>query len=311
MKIHQPIRKAVFPIAGFGTRMLPATKSMPKEMLTIVDKPVIQLAVEEARDAGIEHFIFVTGRNKSIVEDHFDQSYELEQTLARANKNTQLALLGAARIPAGKASFVRQQEALGLGHAVLCARDLVGHEPFAVILPDMVMKSEQGCLSQMVETYDSTGGNLIASQTMPEDQLNRYGVLDLAGEFSKAQRIKGMIEKPQHGTAPSDQIVSGRYILQPQIFEMLANTPPGAGGEIQLTDAMKMLLEEEPFRAFRYDGQTFDCGNPLGYVLANIAFGLDRSDLSDLLVGEVSSLISSLGKSASLLNQNQGQSRAA
>ena len=280
----RPIRKAVFPVAGFGTRMLPATKSMPKEMLTIVDKPVIQLAVEEAREAGIEHFIFVTGRNKAIIEDHFDHSYELEQTLAQRHKTLELALLEEARIPAGKASFVRQQQALGLGHAVLCAQDLIANEAFAVILPDMVMKSKKGCLSQMMEVYKNSGSNLIASESAPEDQLHRYGVLALAGASNKAQRITAMVEKPKLGQAPSDQIVSGRYILQPSIFEKLLITKPGNGGEIQLTDAMNALLEDEIFHAVRFEGQTFDCGNPLGYVLANLAFGLDREDI----VGQLS-----------------------
>jgi UTP--glucose-1-phosphate uridylyltransferase len=280
------VRKAVFPVAGLGTRLLPATKAMPKEMLTVVDRPLIQLAVDEAREAGIEHFIFVTGRNKEVIENHFDQAYELEDTLQKRGKLDALRQVIADRIGAGRSSFTRQQAPLGLGHAVACARDLVGDEPFAVILPDMIMKANPGCLKQMIDVYERRGGNVIASEAAPDDELHRYGVLDVFGRDGNVARIKQMVEKPAKGKAPSNQIVSGRYILQPEIFAAIDAVKPGAGGEIQLTDAMIDLLEHQVFHAVEYMGKTYDCGDKLGYVLANLAFGMERADISqELCIG--------------------------
>ena len=273
------VRKAVFPVAGLGTRLLPATKAMPKEMLTVVDRPLIQLAVDEAREAGIEHFIFVTGRNKEVIENHFDQAYELEDTLHRRGKVTALEQLALDRIGAGRASFTRQQAPLGLGHAVACARDLVGDEPFAVILPDMVMHANPGCLKQMMDVYDMHGGNIIASEAVPDAELHRYGVLGLASATGNVYRVDSMVEKPAPGRAPSNQIISGRYILQPEIFNILDTVKPGAGGEIQLTDALIEMLARQAFHAVRYEGKTYDCGDRLGFILANLAFGLSRPDL--------------------------------
>ncbi|MBK8770611.1 MAG: UTP--glucose-1-phosphate uridylyltransferase [Rhizobiales bacterium] len=273
------VRKAVFPVAGLGTRLLPATKAMPKEMLTVVDRPLIQLAVDEAREAGIEHFIFVTGRNKEVIENHFDQAYELEDTLHRRGKVTALEQLALDRIGAGRASFTRQQAPLGLGHAVACARDLVGDEPFAVILPDMVMHANPGCLKQMMDVYDMHGGNIIASEAVPDADLHRYGVLGLASATGNVYRVDSMVEKPAPGRAPSNQIISGRYILQPEIFNILDTVKPGAGGEIQLTDALIEMLARQAFHAVRYEGKTYDCGDRLGFILANLAFGLSRPDL--------------------------------
>lgn len=275
------VRKAVFPVAGLGTRLLPATKAMPKEMLTVVDRPLIQLAVDEAREAGIDHFIFVTGRNKDIIEDHFDQAYELEDILKRRGKLTALEELAADRIGPGRASFTRQQQPLGLGHAVGCARDIVGNEPFAVILPDMVMHAQPGCLKQMMDVYNTHGGNVIAAETAHEAELHRYGVLGLASGEGNVFRVDSMVEKPAPGRAPSNQIISGRYILQPGVFSAIADLKPGAGGEIQLTDALISMLPTDVFHSMRYDGVTYDCGDRLGLILANLAFGLARPDIGN------------------------------
>jgi UTP--glucose-1-phosphate uridylyltransferase len=286
--IYRKVRKAVFPVAGLGTRLLPATKAMPKEMLTVVDRPLIQLAVDEAREAGIEHFIFVTGRNKEVIENHFDVAYELEDTLQKRGKYKTLEQVIADRIGAGRSSFTRQQAPLGLGHAIGCARDIVGNEPFAVILPDMIMKANPGCLRQMIDVYNLHGGNVIASEAAPEDELHRYGVLDLHARENSVARVSMMIEKPAKGFAPSNQIISGRYILQPEIFNALDAVKPGAGGEIQLTDAMIALLRDQIFHAVEYNGKTFDCGDKVGFVLANLAFGLARKDIStELYIGIV------------------------
>lgn len=290
-KTPSKIRKAVFPVAGLGTRFLPATKSMPKEMLTIVDRPLIQLAVDEAREAGIEQFIFVTGRNKELIENHFDFSYELEDTLQRRGKHKELAGLGADKIATGKASFTRQQAPLGLGHAVACARELVGDEPFAVILPDMVMKANPGCLKQMMDVYAMRGGNVIASEAAPEDDLHRYGVLGLASANGNIYRVDSMVEKPAIGTAPSNQIISGRYILQPEVFAAIDQCKPGAGGEIQLTDALIAMLGTADFHAVEYLGKTFDCGDRLGFLLANLAYGLERQDIGAALLREMQSVM--------------------
>jgi len=287
------VRKAVFPVAGLGTRLLPATKAMPKEMLTVVDRPLIQLAVDEAREAGIEHFIFVTGRNKELIENHFDSAYELEDVLQKRGKHELLQQVVADRIGAGRSSFTRQQAPLGLGHAVACARDIVGDEPFAVILPDMIMNANPGCLKQMMEVYDRKGGNIIASEAAPEVDLHRYGVLALARREDNISRITQMIEKPKAGLAPSNQIISGRYILQPQVFDAIDAVKPGAGGEIQLTDALIALLRTQPFHAVEYKGSTYDCGDRLGFILANVVYGLEREDIRDKLLTE---LVRHLGK---------------
>ena len=277
--MQRPIRKAVFPVAGLGTRFLPATKAIPKEMLTIVDRPVIELAVAEAREAGIDHFIFVTGRGKSAIEDHFDKQYELEDTLARRGKIKELELLSASLPAAGKTSFTRQQEPLGLGHAVACARDIVGDEPFALLLPDMFIHAKTGCLKQMMELYQETGSNIIAVEDVPWEQVQRYGVVAKGADHGKGFEITGMVEKPKREEAPSNLIISGRYILSPKIFAEIENQPPGAGGEIQLTDAMIRLMQQEAFHGLQFEGTTYDCGDKLGFLTANAALGLAHPEL--------------------------------
>ncbi|MDO8288410.1 MAG: UTP--glucose-1-phosphate uridylyltransferase GalU [Parvibaculum sp.] len=279
-KSPRKVRKVVFPVAGLGTRFLPATKVIPKEMLTVVDKPVIQYAVEEAIEAGIEHFIFVTGRGKNAIEDHFDLAYELEATLKARGKTAEIEILKATRPLFGAASFVRQQEPLGLGHAVWCARDIVGDEPFALTLPDMLIHGKPGCLAQMIETYNNHGGNVVAVEQVPHEHVNRYGVVALGKTFNeRTHSITAMVEKPKIEDAPSDLIISGRYVLQPEIFEKLATQKPGAGGEIQLTDSMIALLSEQDFFAYKFDGKTYDCGDKIGYLAANVAYALDRPDI--------------------------------
>lgn len=279
-KSPRKVRKAVFPVAGLGTRFLPATKVIPKEMLTVVDKPVIQYAVEEAIEAGIEHFVFVTGRGKGAIEDHFDLAYELEATLKARGKSAEFEMLKASRPMAGAASFVRQQEPLGLGHAVWCARDVVGDEPFALALPDMLIHGRRGCFAQMIDVYSRHGGNVIAVEEVPHEHVNRYGVVALADDMGhETFRITGMVEKPKVEDAPSDLIISGRYILQPEIFAKLATQKPGAGGEIQLTDAMIALMDEQDFYSYRFEGTTYDCGDKVGYLAANVALALDRPDI--------------------------------
>ncbi len=274
------IKKAVFPVAGLGTRFLPATKAVPKEMLTIVDRPVIQLAVDEAREAGIEHLIFVTGRNKGVIEDHFDKQYELEDTLRRRNKLAELQLLEADLPGAGQASFTRQQEPLGLGHAVWCARELVGNEPFALLLPDMFIHSSPGCLSQMMQVYDDHGGNVIAVEEVPQDQVFKYGVVGKGEAAGPGFRITSMVEKPKVEDAPSNLIISGRYILQPEIFGLLDKQTAGAGGEIQLTNSMLTLLGQQDFFGLKFSGTTYDCGDKVGFLAANVALGLSRPDIA-------------------------------
>lgn len=300
------IRKAVFPVAGLGTRFLPATKAVPKEMLTIVDKPVVQYAVEEAMAAGVEHFVFVTGRNKGVIEDHFDIQYELDQTLRARGKTTELLMLDKILPEAGATSFTRQQAPLGLGHAVWCARDIVGDEPFALLLPDMIMHDAgKGCLSGMVDLYEKVGGNIIAVEECDPAQAHRYGIVgkgkDLPGGFS----ISHMVEKPAPGTAPSNFFINGRYILQPEIFDILTNQEPGAGGEIQITDAMRVLAGSQSFSAYRFGGRTFDCGSKEGFILANVAFALERDDIRPLVIEELKSLLSSdlFGEAASELRK--------
>jgi UTP--glucose-1-phosphate uridylyltransferase len=290
------IRKAVFPVAGLGTRFLPATKSIPKEMLTVVDRPVLQHVVDEAREAGIEHFIFVTGRNKAVIEDHFDIAFELEETLQRRGKLKELQALTADLPAAGATSFTRQQVPLGLGHAVWCARDIVGDEPFAVLLPDMVtMAAAHGrCLAQCVAAYEKHGGNIIAVEEVPPGETHQYGVVSIGKDFGQTFEITGMVEKPPKGTAPSNFIITGRYVLEPEIFSILEKGEKGAGGEIQLTDGMKTLAKSQPFHGVRFDGKTYDCGAKLGFLAANIAFALTNPELAPLLKRELKKLVGTL-----------------
>jgi UTP--glucose-1-phosphate uridylyltransferase len=277
--MRRKIRKAVFPVAGLGTRFLPATKAMPKEMLTVVDRPVIQMAVDEARAAGIEHFVFVTGRNKGVIEDHFDKQFELEATLKGRGKKVELELLEEDLPMAGQASFTRQQEPLGLGHAVWCAREIVGDEPFALMLPDMVMHANPPCLRQMMDVYDAKGGNVIAVEEVPWENVHRYGIVGAKEWDGNRFQIDRLVEKPKREDAPSNLIISGRYILQPEIFAEIEKQEPGAGGEIQVTDAMIRLLARQDFWGIKYEGTTYDCGDKLGFLMANVVYGLDRKDL--------------------------------
>jgi len=271
------LRKAVFPVAGLGTRFLPATKAMPKEMLTIVDRPALEYVVDEAREAGIEHLVFVTGRNKAVIEDHFDIAYELEATLDERGKKEEIARLRRDLPKAGTMAFTRQQQPLGLGHAVWCARELVGREPFAVILPDMLMIP--GCLQQMLAAYEKHGGNVIAVEEVPHAQVSSYGVVGVGAEDETGFEITEMVEKPKREAAPSNLIISGRYILQPEIFDLLGDQEPGAGGEIQITDAMKRLATTQRFTGFRYRGRTHDTGTKAGFLMANVAYALGRPDI--------------------------------
>lgn len=275
------VRKAVFPVAGLGTRFLPATKAMPKEMLTVVDRPLIQYAVDEAREAGIEEFIFVTGRSKTAIEDHFDHSYELETTLRERNKDAQIAIVNSWMPRPGQIAYTRQQVPLGLGHAVWCARNLVGEEPFAVLLADDLILAETPCLKQMVDAQRRTDGNVVAVMEVPRDHTNRYGVLDIGRDDGKLVSVKGVVEKPEPARAPSNLSIIGRYILQPEVFDHLARIGRGAGNEIQLTDALAELIRgNKPFHGLRFDGKRFDCGDKVGFLQANIAFALVRPDMS-------------------------------
>ncbi len=289
------IRKAVFPVAGLGTRFLPATKAVPKEMLTVVDRPVVQHVVDEAREAGIEHFVFVTGRGKAAIEDHFDMSYELEDTLKRRNKTKEYESLMADLPKAGATSFTRQQAPLGLGHAVWCAREIIGDEPFAVLLPDMTTLPAAGktsrCMAQAVEAYEKHGGNIIAVEEVRPEETHQYGIVAKGKDFGETFEITGMVEKPPQGTAPSNFIISGRDILGPEIFALLEKGEKGAGGEIQLTDAMIHLAKERPFHGVRFDGRTYDTGSKLGFLVANIAFGLAREDIAEGLKEEIRKLL--------------------
>jgi UTP--glucose-1-phosphate uridylyltransferase len=291
----KPIRKAVFPVAGLGTRFLPATKAMPKEMLTVVDRPLIQHVVDEARAAGIEHLIFVTGRNKNVIEDHFDRQIELEATLKERGKTAELALLEQDLPGPGSTSFTRQQSPLGLGHAVWCARELVGREPFALLLPDVLIKAKQSCMSQMIEAYNGRGeaANFIAVEEVPKDQVSSYGVVGVGERNGKSFRITGLVEKPKPADAPSNLIITGRYILQPEIFDLLENQETGAGGEIQLTDAMLRLLQKQPGYGFQFEGRTFDCGAKIGFLAANVAYALARDDIAPEFRKELKGLIGS------------------
>jgi UTP--glucose-1-phosphate uridylyltransferase len=289
----KPIRKAVFPVAGLGTRFLPATKAMPKEMLPVVDRPVIQHVVDEARQAGIEHFIFVTGRNKGVIEDHFDKQFELEATLQRRGKSAELDLLEAELPGAGQTSFTRQQEPLGLGHAVWCARELVGNEPFALLLPDMLHHTaSRGCLAGMMEVYAVTdGANVIAVSEVPREQVSQYGIVGVGETRGKGFRITSMVEKPKPDHAPSRFMISGRYILRPEIFALLETQAAGAGGEIQITDAMRTLAETQPFFGYPFDGRIFDCGSKIGFLAANVAYALARDDIAPEFRKELEQLL--------------------
>ena len=275
------VRKAIFPVGGMGTRFLPATKAMPKEMLPVVDRPLIQYAVDEARAAGIEQFIFVTGRGKSAIEDHFDHSIELENLLAARHKSDILDDLRETLLPPGDIAYVRQQEPLGLGHAVWCARNLVGNEPFAVLLADDLIQSDTPCLKQMVDVFTETGGNVIAAMEVPDAHTSRYGIIDAGGAKGDVRPVQALVEKPAPGTAPSNLAVIGRYILTPDVFDELSRQETGAGGEIQLTDAMARLIGRQPFHGLAFEGQRFDCGDKLGFLEANIAFAMARDDLGE------------------------------
>lgn len=285
------IRKAVFPVAGLGTRVLPATKAMPKEMLTIVDKPLIQYVFDEAREAGIEHFVFVTGRNKGVIEDHFDHMFELDTTLAaRGNKKAEQDILARDQPAAGATSFTRQQAPLGLGHAVWCARDIIGDEPFAVVLPDELVLNTPGCLKQMIDAASQLGekSNLLAVEGVPDHLTHQYGICGVGKRTaSNMFEVDGMVEKPPKGTAPSNLSITGRYILQPEIFKILETQERGAGGEIQLTDAMIGLAKTQKFYGVEFEGERHDCGSKPGFLRANIAYGMARPDLRDGLRAEM------------------------
>lgn len=277
----KPLRKAVFPVAGLGTRFLPATKAMPKEMLTVVDKPLIQYAVEEALEAGIEQIIFVTGRGKGALEDHFDISYELEDTMRSRGKS--LDAISNIRMKPGSPVYVRQQEPLGLGHAVWCAREIVGDEPFAVLLPDELMVGKPGFMKQMVEAYNQVGGNVIGALEVPDSETDKYGIISPGAIDSRLTEVTALVEKPKRGTAPSNLMIPGRYILQPEVMRILETQEKGAGGEIQLTDAMAQLIGNQPFHGFTFDGQRYDCGDKAGYIQANLAIALARDDIGPVV----------------------------
>ena len=275
----KPVKKAVFPVAGMGTRFLPATKAVPKELFPVVDRPLLQYAVDEAREAGIEQMIFVNGRGKSAIEDHFDIAYELESTMADRGKDT--GALAGTRLSPGNAVFVRQQEPKGLGHAIWCARDIVGDEPFAVLLPDEFLTGEPGCLAQMMGAYEKHGGNVVCALEIPIEDTPSYGVVDPGARDGRVTQVRGLVEKPAPGTAPSNLILPGRYILQPEVMRVLETQEAGAGGEIQLTDAMAGLIGKQPFHAFTFDGERYDCGSKQGYVEANLALALADPEIGD------------------------------
>ncbi|WP_296678318.1 UTP--glucose-1-phosphate uridylyltransferase GalU [Novosphingobium sp.] len=276
---RKPIRKAVFPVAGMGTRFLPATKAIPKEMLPVIDRPLIQYAVDEAREAGIDQLIFVTGRGKTAIVEHFDHAFELEATMAERDKS--LAILEPTRIQPGNLVTVRQQVPLGLGHAIWCARAIVGDEPFAIFLPDELMIGQPGCMKQMVEAYNAVGGNLISVLEVPEEDVSSYGVIEPGARSGALTEVRGLVEKPKRGEAPSNLIISGRYILQPEVMRVLEAQEKGAGGEIQLTDAMAKMIGTQPFHAVTFAGKRYDCGSKTGFVEATLAIALEREDMRD------------------------------
>ncbi|RIJ15138.1 UTP--glucose-1-phosphate uridylyltransferase GalU [Henriciella mobilis] len=275
------IRKAVLPVAGHGTRVLPATKSIPKELLPVVDRPALQYVVDEALEAGIEHIVFVTGRGKGAIEDYFDEAFELETSLAaKASKADILKEVQKTKLPAGAASFTRQQAPLGLGHAVWCAKDIIGNEPFAVLLPDVIVRAKPSCLAQMVEAYNKVGGNIVAVDPVPEERVSSYGVIAPKSRDGRLIEMSGMVEKPPREEAPSNLKITGRYILQPEIFALLEDQGKGAGGEIQLTDSMERLMEKQAFYAFEFEGEEFDCGSKAGYFEAVLAHAIENPETS-------------------------------
>jgi UTP--glucose-1-phosphate uridylyltransferase len=286
----QRVRKAVFPVAGLGTRLLPATKSIPKEMITVVDRPLIQYAIDEAREAGIEQMIFVTGRGKGALDDYFDMGFELETTMKGRGKS--LDALEPSRSGFGEIVSVRQQQPLGLGHAVWCARDIVGDEPFAVLLPDELMYGKPNCLAQMVEAYGTVGGNLVAALEVPESETHKYGVIDPGTADGRLTEIRGLVEKPAPGTAPSNLMLPGRYILQPEVMRALDAQETGAGGEIQLTDGIAKLIGKQPLHAYQFEGERYDCGSAAGFVIANLAMALARGDVGPEVQAFMSNLSS-------------------
>jgi UTP--glucose-1-phosphate uridylyltransferase len=296
----KPVRKAVFPVAGLGTRFLPATKAMPKEMLPVVDRPLIQIVVDEAREAGIEHFIFVTGRNKGVIEDHFDRQFELEMTLLERQKQTELAFLKEDLPNPGTTSFTRQQEPLGLGHAVWCARELIGNEPFALLLPDVLVQHQRGCLAQMIDAAGELGerANIVAVEEVPMERIDQYGVVGVGERKGNMFPITGMVEKPPRERAPSNLIITGRYILQPEILATLAKQERGAGGEIQLTDAMIQLARTQPFYGLKFDGRSFDCGSKIGFLAANVSYALERADIAPGFRAELDKLLADINGGA-------------
>ena len=287
------VRKAVFPVAVLGTRFLPATKAMPKEMLPVVDRPLIQHVVDEARSAGIEHFIFVTGRNKAVIEDHFDRQFELEMTLLERQKQPALETLRLDLPEPGSTSFTRQQEPLGLGHAVWCARELIGHEPFALLLPDVLVQHERGCLAQMIDAARDVGAkaNIVAVEEVPRERIDQYGVVGVGAPKGRVFAITSMVEKPSRERAPSNLILTGRYILQPEILDLLAKQDRGTGGEIQLTDAMIALSQTQPFYGLKFDGRSFDCGSKVGFLAANVSYALARPDIAPGFRAEIKKIL--------------------
>jgi UTP--glucose-1-phosphate uridylyltransferase len=289
--MSKPIRKAVLPVAGLGTRVLPAGKTTPKNLLNVFDRPILSYIVVEARAAGIEHMIFITGRGQHGIEDYFDHHFELETQLEAKGKSELLAEMKLELGKPGEMSFVRQMQPLGLGHAVWCARDVVGDEPFAVILPDMLMQADPPALAQAVTAYDKVGGNIVVVEPAPEGEAHKYGIVALGERDGRLARMTGMVEKPAPGTEPSNLFISGRYILQPEIFDLLENQQKGAGGEIQLTDAMVRLMATQSFHALEYDGTTFDCGDKIGLLRANVAFALARPDLGEAARAAIEDLL--------------------
>jgi UTP--glucose-1-phosphate uridylyltransferase len=295
----KPIRKAVFPVAGLGTRFLPATKAMPKEMLPVVDRPLIQHVVDEAREAGIEHFIFVTGRNKGVIEDHFDRQFELEMTLLERQKHAALEFMDQDLPSPGSTSFTRQQEPLGLGHAVWCARELVGREPFALLLPDVLVQHERGCLAQMMDAARHLGepANIVAVEDVASERVDQYGVVGVGETIGKMFAITSMVEKPPVDRAPSNLILTGRYILQPEIIDILATQERGTGGEIQLTDAMIQLAQRQPFYGLKFEGRSFDCGSKIGFLAANVSYALARPDIAPGFKTEIKKILAEINGS--------------